>query len=63
MQRRVKCAEILMAYKYPKYGAVAISRMDGKDFASLLERAIQRSGKGRELKLIEGSKTSDGQGQ
>jgi len=44
-------------YKYAKLGAVAMSRMDGKDFATLLEKAIERSGKERELKLIEA--TSD----
>jgi hypothetical protein len=44
---------------YPKLGAVATTRMNGRDFASLLERAIERSGKGPELRLIEGSKSDD----
>jgi hypothetical protein len=49
----------LLAYKYPKLGAVATTRMNGRDFASLLERAIERSGKGPELRLIEGSKCDE----
>jgi hypothetical protein len=53
MQRRVKCAEILMSYKYPKFGAVAISRMSGQDFATMLDRAIRYSGKEAEVKQIE----------
>jgi hypothetical protein len=53
MQRRVKCAEILMSYKYPKFGAVAIGSISGRDFASMLERAIRNSGKEREVKQIE----------
>jgi hypothetical protein len=67
MQRRVKCAEILMSYKYPKFGAVAISRMSGQDFATMLDRAIRNSGKEHEVKQIEAKVASevasDGQGQ
>jgi hypothetical protein len=37
--------------------------MNGKDFASLLERAIRASGREREVKLIEAKVASDGQGQ
>jgi hypothetical protein len=59
MNRRVRAAMELLAYKYPKLGAVATTRMNGRDFASLLERAIERSGKGPELRLIEGSKSDD----
>src|SRR5689334_584446 len=57
MNRRVRAAMELLAYKYPKLGAVATTRMNGRDFASLLERAIERSGKGPELRLLEGSKS------
>jgi hypothetical protein len=53
MTRRVKCAEVLMAYKYPKFGAVAIGRMDGNDFATLLEKAIARSQRGPQVRQIE----------
>jgi hypothetical protein len=63
MQRRVKCAEILMAYKYPKFGAVAIGSLSGKDFATLLDRAIRASNREPEVKLIEAKVASDGQGQ
>jgi hypothetical protein len=58
MQRRMKAAELGAQYKYAKLGAGAMSSMNGKDFASLLERAIERSGKGPELKLIEGGKAA-----
>lgn len=58
MNRRVRAAMELLAYKYPKLGAIATTKMNGRDFASLLERAIVRSGKEHELKLIEGG-TSD----
>jgi hypothetical protein len=63
MQRRVKCAEIIMSYKYPKFGAVAIGSISGQDFATMLERAIRNSGKEREVKQIEAKVASDGQGQ
>lgn len=53
MQRRVKCAEVLMAYKYPKFGAVAIGSISGQDFATMLERAIRASNKQAEVKQIE----------
>jgi hypothetical protein len=54
MARRIRCAIEALPYKRPKYTAVAIGHMSGKDFATLLERAIERSGKERELKQIEG---------
>jgi hypothetical protein len=63
MQRRMKAAELGAQYKYAKLGAVATSSMNGKDFASLLERAIRASGREREVKLIEAKVASDGQGQ
>lgn len=60
MQRRVKCAEVLMAYKYPKFGAVAIGSISGQDFATMLERAIRASGKASEVKQIEAQATEIG---
>jgi hypothetical protein len=53
MNRRVRAAMELLAYKYPKLGAVATTRLNGKDFASLLDRAIRASGKEHEVKQIE----------
>jgi hypothetical protein len=50
----------LLAYKYPKLGAIATTKMNGRDFATLLERAIVRWGKEHELKLIEGGKSDEG---
>ena len=39
--------------EHPRLGAVAIGRMNGEDFAAMLEIAIERSGKGREAMQIE----------
>jgi hypothetical protein len=49
MARRMKAAEAAAQYRHPKLGAVATTTMNGRDFASLLERAIERSG----VRLIE----------
>jgi hypothetical protein len=43
MQRRMKAAELGAQYKYAKLGAIAVGSMNGKDFASMLERAIERT--------------------
>src|SRR6516165_7399368 len=40
---RVRCAVEALAHEYPRVSAVAVSHMSGNDFASALERAIQRS--------------------
>ena len=40
-------------HEHPKLGAVATLSMIGDDFAAMLDRAIERSGKGREIKQIE----------
>jgi hypothetical protein len=53
MSRRMRAAIEAAQYRHPKLGAIATTNMNGQDFASLLERAILRSGKARELKLIE----------
>jgi len=64
MSRRIRAAIEALPYRRPMLGAVAIGQLSGKDFASLLERAILRSQTGAPLKLIEGSKAKvDGQGQ
>jgi hypothetical protein len=63
MRRRMKAAELGAQYKYAKLGAVAVNSMNGKDFATLLERAIERSRTGAPLKQIEAKVASDGQGQ
>ena len=41
---RVRCAVEALAHEYPRVSAVAVSHMSGNDFASALERAIERSG-------------------
>jgi flagellar biosynthesis chaperone FliJ len=43
MSRRMRAAIEALPYKRPKLGAVATAQMSGQDFASLLEKAIQRS--------------------
>jgi hypothetical protein len=43
--RRMRAAIEAMPHEHPRLGAVAVGSMNGEDFASLLERAIQRSGK------------------
>ena len=40
---RVRCAVEALAHEYPRVSAVAVSHINGNDFASALERAIQRS--------------------
>ena len=40
MRAAIECLQ----FENPKVSAVAISHMDGQDFASALERAIERSG-------------------
>ena len=50
---RLKAATEAAQYMHPKLGAVATLSMSGEDFAAMLDRAIERSGKGREIKQIE----------
>lgn len=53
MSRRLRAAIEALPHEHPRLGAVATANMSGQDFASLLERAIERSGKSREMKVIE----------
>jgi hypothetical protein len=57
MSRRLRAAIEALPHEHPRLGAIATTSMNGQDFASLLERAIERSSKERELKQIEA--TSD----
>jgi hypothetical protein len=41
-----------------KLGVIATTAMNGQDFASLLECAIERSGRGQEMKQIEAAHAS-----
>jgi hypothetical protein len=45
MSRRMQAAMAALPHEHPKLGAVATLSMNGNDFASLLERSIERSGK------------------
>ena len=40
---RVRCAVEAAPYENPRVSAIAVTDMNGKDFASALERCIQRS--------------------
>jgi len=52
MSRRMRAAIEAMPHEHPRLGAVAIGHMNGQDFATMLDRAIERS---REVRQIEGS--------
>jgi hypothetical protein len=58
MTRRMRAAEFALQFEHPKPRAIAIASMNGRDFASLLEKAIERSGKECEVKQIECSAIS-----
>jgi len=55
MSRRMRAAIEALQHEHPRLGAITTTNMSGKDFATLLERAILRSNKEREAKQIEGS--------
>jgi hypothetical protein len=42
--QQARCAIEALPYENPKVSAVAISHMNSQDFASALDRAIERSG-------------------
>jgi hypothetical protein len=48
VSRRMRAAIEALPHEHPRLGAVAIGSMNGEDFAAMLERAIERSGKARE---------------
>jgi hypothetical protein len=50
MSRSLRAAIEALPHEHPRLGAIATASMNGQDFASLLERAIERSGR---AKLIE----------
>jgi len=52
MARRQKAATDDAQYMHPKLGAVATVNMNGKDFASMLERATARSRAAQDFKPI-----------
>ena len=45
MSRRMRAAIEALPHEHPRLGAVATVSMNGNDFAAMLERAIERSGK------------------
>ena len=50
---RLRAATEAAQYMHPKLGAVATLSMDGKDFASMLERAVERSGQASAMRQID----------
>ena len=52
MSRRLRAAIEALPHEHPRLGAVAVGSMNGEDFAKMLDRAIERSGRARQ---IEGS--------
>ena len=53
MSRRLRAAIEAMPHEHPRLGAVAIGSLTGTDFASALDRALERSGKLLEVKAID----------
>ena len=53
MSRRMRAAIEALQHEHPRLQATATTNMSGQDFASVLERAIQRSLAGKPIKLIE----------
>jgi hypothetical protein len=53
MSRRMRAAIEALQHEHPRLQATATANMSGQDFASVLERAIQRSLAGKPIKLIE----------
>ena len=49
MSRRLRAAIEALPHEHPRLGAIATASMNGQDFASMLERAIERSGKAPKL--------------
>jgi hypothetical protein len=50
---RMRAASLAVQYEVPKLGVIAYSNIDPAEFAKALDRAIQRSGKEDEVKVIE----------
>lgn len=53
MSRRMRAAIEALQHEHPRLSATATTIMTGQDFASALERAIQRSLSAKPIKLIE----------
>ncbi len=58
MSRRLRAAIEALPHEHPRLGAVAIGSMNGQDFAAMLDRAIERSGKRMELTAIDVTPTA-----
>jgi hypothetical protein len=52
MSRRMRAAIEALPHEHPRLGAVAIGSLTANDFASALDRALERSGKLIEARAI-----------
>jgi hypothetical protein len=53
MSRRMQAAMAALPHEHPKLGAITTLSLSGQDYATLLDRAIERSGKTAEVRQIE----------
>jgi hypothetical protein len=53
MSRRLRAAIEALPHEHPRLGAITTAQMNGNDFASMLEKAIERSGRPQAICQIE----------
>ena len=58
--QQFRAAKEALPFEEPKLSAMAVGSMNGQDFATLLERAIERSNRKTEVKQIEARATEIG---
>jgi hypothetical protein len=51
--RRMRAAMAALQHEHPKLTAMGVGSMNGEPFAALLDKAIERSGRMREVEQIE----------